>query len=234
MIAVNADGYTLVTSAGGVFSPASTAINVSLITAASLEITTAPPSSIEDTQSFGLTVTALDSSGNPDPDFNGSVFVTIATPAGSNALGGTTTAVASAGVANFSGLTLQTLGTYTLAVSSRGLPSATSGNITVTAGPATKLVVSAQPPSSVEAGDPFGITVHAVDVYGNLATSFTGNLTVALTTNAGGATLIGPPISQASTAWPRSPVKAWTRRGPVSRSRSCQPACPRSRRQHSP
>src|SRR5262249_29871651 len=50
------------------------------------------------------------------------------------------------------------------------------------------LVVTTQPPSSVTAGSPFGLTVTAEDLSGNALTSFNGSVTVALAANPGGAT----------------------------------------------
>lgn len=55
----------------------------------------------------------------------------------------------------------------------------------------TDLVVTRQPPSSVTAGSPFGVTVTAEDGSGNVLTSFNGPVTVALADNPGGATLGG-------------------------------------------
>ena len=48
-----------------------------------------------------------------------------------------------------------------------------------------------QPPASVTAGSPFGLTVQAEDSSGNLDSSFNGTVTVALASNPGGATLGG-------------------------------------------
>ncbi len=196
-ISNDGNGYTLVAGAGGVSSQPSSTIDVSLIPAVSLEISTQPPSSLVDTQSFALSVTALDQSGHPDPDFVGEVFLTIATPAGDTGLGGTTTATASGGVANFSGLSLQSLGTYTLEATSRSLVPATTNKLTITAGPATQLVIGSQPPTSVVAGTTFSVEVQAEDSLGNPASSFNGDVTAALTANAGGVTLTGPPLFQA-------------------------------------
>jgi hypothetical protein len=54
-----------------------------------------------------------------------------------------------------------------------------------------QLVVTAQPPASVSAGTQFGLTVDVDDSSGNLETSFTGNVTVALASNPGGVSLGG-------------------------------------------
>ena len=59
-INVIANNYTLVATSDGLSTPASSSIDVTPIPAASLKITTQPPTSVEDTQPFGLPVTALD------------------------------------------------------------------------------------------------------------------------------------------------------------------------------
>jgi streptogramin lyase len=55
----------------------------------------------------------------------------------------------------------------------------------------SQLVVAQQPPTSVTAGSPFGLTVDVDDSSGNLESSFNGTVTVALATNPSGATLGG-------------------------------------------
>ena len=62
-----------------------------------------------------------------------------------------------------------------------------SGDPTITG----QLVVTTQPPTSLSAGTPFGLTVDAEDSSGNIETSFNGTVTVALANNSGGATLGG-------------------------------------------
>jgi streptogramin lyase len=80
------------------------------------------------------------------------------------------------------------------------------GNLWFTAGGAigvatlttSQLVVTTQPPASVTAGSPFGLTVTAEDSSGNPITSFNGTVTVALGNNPGGATLGGTLTATAS------------------------------------
>ena len=55
----------------------------------------------------------------------------------------------------------------------------------------THFVVTQQPPTSVTAGSPFGLTVEDEDNSGNLDSSFDGTVTVALANDLGGATLGG-------------------------------------------
>jgi hypothetical protein len=52
-------------------------------------------------------------------------------------------------------------------------------------------VVTQQPPTSVTAGEPFGLTVNAMDSSGKLDSSFNGTVTVALTDHVTGSTLGG-------------------------------------------
>ena len=65
------------------------------------------------------------------------------------------------------------------------------GVVTLDQTSSTHLVVTQQPPASVTAGTPFGLTVEAEDSSGNLDSSFNGTVTVALANNPGGATLGG-------------------------------------------
>ena len=61
-----------------------------------------------------------------------------------------------------------------------GSPIAATDSIGLATLPTTSLVVTQQPPSSVAAGSPFGLTVEAENSSGNLVTSFNGTVTVAM------------------------------------------------------
>ena len=157
-----------------------------------LAVTAQPPSSVTAGSGFGFTVTAEAASGGVETSFNGTVTVALSNNPGGAILGGTLTATAQDGVATFSGLTLNKSGTgYTLLVSANGLASATTDGFNVTPAAATQLVVTSQPPTSLLAGGPFGLTVEAEDPYGNVDTSFGGSVTVGVLNNPGGATLGG-------------------------------------------
>jgi virginiamycin B lyase len=73
----------------------------------------------------------------------------------------------------------------------------TQNRVTASIGVATlsssELVVTQQPPASVAAGSPFGLTVQAEDSTGNLITTFNGTVTVGLgnDTNYGGTPTLG-------------------------------------------
>ncbi len=83
-------------------------------------------------------------------------------------LGGTLTVTAANGVANFTGLTINTAGTYTLTASSSPLTSATS-SITVTAATAAPSITGITTPNGTPNGPAAGGTT--VTIYG---TNFTG------------------------------------------------------------
>jgi hypothetical protein len=157
-----------------------------------LVVTAQPPAAVTAGSDFGLTVTAEDRSGNVDTSFTGTVTVALANNPGGGRLGGTLTATAQDGVATFSDLTLDQAGSgYTLLVSASGVSGATTSAFNVTPAAATQLVVSSQSPSEVAAGVVFGLTVAAEDPYGNVNPGFGGSVTVALSSNPGGATLGG-------------------------------------------
>ena len=93
-------------------------------------------------------MTAEDRFGNVATAFSGPVSVGLLNnPIGAAAmLGGTLTATATAGVATFTGLTLnQVASGYTLQATGGGLTLVTTAAISVTPPPASQLVVTAQP-----------------------------------------------------------------------------------------
>ncbi|MBV8229204.1 MAG: hypothetical protein JO329_04385, partial [Planctomycetaceae bacterium] len=57
--------------------------------------------------------------------------------------------------------------------------------------PATQLVLTTAPPSSVTAGSSFGLAITAENQYGNLDTTYTGPVTLALSGGTAGAVLGG-------------------------------------------
>jgi hypothetical protein len=108
-------------------------------------------------------------------------------------LSGTTPVAAVAGVATFNNLSIDRSGSgYRLDVSSTGLASDTSDAISITGGAATQILFTVQP-SNAAAGATITppIRVTALDAFGNIATSFTSNVTLAIATNPAGGTLAG-------------------------------------------
>ena len=175
-------GYDLVTGRG---SPVANLLVPALAAYKSQSVvTTQPPTSVIAGQGFGLTIKVGDGFGDVVTSYNGSVTIALGSNPGGGTLGGTLTVTAVDGIATFSGLTLNKVGSgYTLKVSGGSLTAATTRDIAVTPAAATHLVVTTGPPSSVTAGGGFGLKVSAEDAYGNVATSFTGSVTIALSSN---------------------------------------------------
>ena len=162
-------------------------------------VTTAPPAAVTAGSNFNFTVTAEYGSNIVDSLWNGNATVSVALIPGASpgALGGINTTVpAVQGVAAFSGLSFTTAGPlHYLQVSSSGTGAPASGlvgPIDVTPAAATKLVVTSQPQISVQVGAAILFTVAAEDPFNNVATTYSGTVTVTLSTNAGGAgTMLG-------------------------------------------
>ncbi|HEX8384538.1 MAG TPA: cadherin-like domain-containing protein, partial [Rubricoccaceae bacterium] len=136
-------------------------------------------------------VTILDGFGNVVTGATDNVTVAIGTNPSGGTLSGTTTVAAVNGVATFSNLSVNLVGTgYTLTASSGSLTGATSAAFNVIAGPLDHFLVEAAgggPIGNQLAGTPFNVRVTAQDAFNNTVTSFTG--TVAFTsTPAGGIT----------------------------------------------
>jgi hypothetical protein len=139
--------------------------------------------------SFGLTVTAATSV----------VTLTLDQRAAGDTLLGGTRVAAVAGVATFPDLHIDRAGaTYTLQAAATGLSSARSRTFAIAAGPAAQLAFAVQPSPTMSGGiiTP-AVQVTAQDPYGNLATGFQGDVTLALGDNPGAGTLSGTTVARA-------------------------------------
>jgi streptogramin lyase len=168
------------------------AIGVATLAPTQLVVTQQPPASVTAGSPFGMTVEDLDSSGNLVSSFNGTVTVGLLNPPSGATVGGTLSVTASNGVATFPSLSLNKAGpTYTLVVTGSGVGEGFSSTVAVTPAAASKVVITQQPPASVAAGIGFGVQAMIEDLYGNVETSATNTVTVALANNPTGATLGG-------------------------------------------
>ena len=183
-------GYTLSASSGTLTAATIPGINVAAATGPATQlVVTTPPASVTVNAAFGLTVNAEDDSGNTDTTYNGPVTLALSGGTSGAMLGGTVTGTAANGVATFTNLTINMVGTgYTLSASSGTLTAATIPGITVAAatGPATQLVATT-PPASVTVNATFGLTVNAEDGSGNTDTTYNGPVTLALSGGTSGA-----------------------------------------------
>ena len=185
-------GCTLVFSADGLGEGVANAITVTPAAPSQVAITQQQPASVTADTGFGLQASIEDAYGNVVPSDDDTVNVTLANNPDGATLGGTTSVTASQGVAAFTGLTLTAASSgYTLEVSSSGLSSATTSAITVTPAAATQVVITQQPPASVVVSTGFGLQASVEDAYGNVVTSASNTVKVALANNPTGAKLGG-------------------------------------------
>ena len=142
-------------------------------------VTTGPPQSVVAGKRFGLAVMAEDPFGNLDPNFAALVTFAAGGEFGGDTLGGTLTATANSGVVEFSNLTLDKVTSrVAILVSGATLPVATTDPIAVVAAAPVQLVLTSQPAANVTAGTSFSLTATAEDGFGNVASDYTGAVTV--------------------------------------------------------
>ena len=187
-------GYTVAANATGLTTAASSAFNV-LVGAASKLAFTVPPSSVAAGGAIApsVAVSIEDALGNVVPTATTQVTIAIGTNPSSGTLSGTAQLNAVAGVAAFSTLSINKVGTgYTLTASATSLTTATSGAFNVTAGAAAKVVFTAQP-TNTTAGAAISpaVQVTVEDSQNNVVTTATNQITIAIGTNPSSGTLSG-------------------------------------------
>jgi hypothetical protein len=142
-----------------------------------------------------LVVAARDAQGILVPTFTGDITIALGNNPGSAILSGNTTVPAVGGLATFSNLSLDNVGTgYTLLASAAGLTGATSAAFNVGSGTATQLAFTVHP-ATTTAGSPIvpPVQVVAQDALGNTVSTFIGNVTLSINTGPPGAALTGTP-----------------------------------------
>ncbi len=129
-----------------------------------------------------------DSTGKRLTSYQDTVTIGLGVNPGSGTLAGKGNVPVVNGVATFSDLSIDKLGRgYTLVASLDDGTQASSAPFNVGPG----FVVTRQPPNQVKVGQPFDITVAAVDANGKPNTKFTGAVTLALASTPGNAQLDG-------------------------------------------
>ena len=186
-------GYTLALTSGALTPATFGPFSVTPVgQAIELEIGGNPPTTVAAGSPFSVTIKAVDGFGHQDTSFNGNITLALANNPDGSTLGGTVTLAASSGVAVFSTTTLNRVGTgYTLTASNSSLLPTTTSPVTVIPGAATQLVIAGEPPAIDPVFTDFGLSVIAEDADGNLATGFSGNVSVALAAKPNAATLGG-------------------------------------------
>jgi len=192
---VAASGYTLTAAAAGLPNVESVAFDVIVGPASHLDFQTHPHDEIAGRilGSPYIQLRAEDTGGNLVTSFTGLVTVAIAANPGGGTLSGTTTVAAVGGLATFSDLSIDKVGTgYTLSFSADGLLGVTSATFNITPAAASRLVFTVQPTSTAAAATITpAVEVTAWDTFGNVATGFAGNVTLAIGSNPGRGTLGG-------------------------------------------
>ncbi len=138
-------------------------------------------------------VAVQDPSGNTVTGATDAVTISIANNPGGSTLGGTVTRNAVNGIATFNDLSLDRVGTgYTLSAAAANLTSATSGAFNITFGAPSGLAFTVQP-SNAAANTIIApaIQVAVVDAFGNLVTSATNSVSIAIAMNPAGGVLAG-------------------------------------------
>ncbi len=188
-ISKTGSAYVLQASGGGLQAGNSPPFNV---TTDVLVVTTQPPTTVTAGSGFGLTVAAENGAGGVDKSYKGSVTLALDNPfGGSSSIGGTLTEPVVNGVATFAGLTVDQADAYALSVIANGATTAVTNLFTVTAAPATQLLVTTQPPAAVTVGAGFGVTITAEDPFGNVDPTFDANVTLGLAANTANGNLGG-------------------------------------------
>ncbi|MGH6690797.1 MAG: beta strand repeat-containing protein, partial [Gammaproteobacteria bacterium] len=195
-------GYTLQATSGALTATTSTAFTITPGAATQLSFTAQPTNTTAGSSvTPAVQVTARDAQGNTVTGFTGNVTVSIEANPGGGTLAGTKQVAAVAGVATFSTLSIDKVGTgYTLLAASAGLVTASSAAFAITPGPvsASQSTLTATPPTLTASNgtSTATITVTARDALGNvipgapvsLAATGTGNTLspAATTTSANG------------------------------------------------
>ena len=137
-------------------------------------------------------VSVEDANGNVVTDNHSSVTLAIGTNPGNGTLGGTLTEPTVNGVATFSDLSINEVGTgYTLTASDGSMTVATSGSFNITTA-ASQLAFSTQPSNAVEgASISPAVQVSVEDANGNVVTDDHSSVTLAIGTSPGNGTLGG-------------------------------------------
>ena len=189
------NGYTLTATSGSLTSATSSAFTVGAGAASQLIFSTSPPgaagSGVPLSPQPGLQL--VDVLGNAVAQAG--VVVTASLGSGTATLsGGTSATTNTAGIASFSGLTLNGSGTtVTLTFSAPGITSVTSGPIVLGAGTAGALAMVTQPSASAQSGIAFAVQprVELRDASGNDVNQGGVAITAAIASGPAGATLNG-------------------------------------------
>ncbi len=190
---ISGSGYSLAATASGFMPGLSADFDITAGAATQL-VFVSVPTSVEagTTISPPIVVEARDAGGALATSFTGGVTLSLDAEPPGGALMGTLTVSAVGGVATFSAVEVTEVGAgYVLSAASAGLATAYSSSFSATAGGAVRLEFTVNPVTTVAGAILPTVEVTAFDVSSNVATGFTGSVTLNIGTNPAGGTLGG-------------------------------------------
>jgi hypothetical protein len=146
--------------------------------AGNLRVIAQPPATVTAGSAFEMSLMVEDADGSLATSYEGSVTVALANNPERAAAAGTITVLAKAGIATFADLTLDRAGSgFAFVLNAGGTAFAMTTSVTVLPAAPTRLVVISEPSMPWNVGAPFGLTVAVEDNFGNLETSYSGQVT---------------------------------------------------------
>jgi hypothetical protein len=178
--------YTLKVSDGSMASATTGNVVIATAAASKLAFTQTPASGTAGKAlTPGIKVSVEDAFGNVITSNTSKITLVVNSGPDGFAGGSTTTVAAVNGVATFSKLLCDRTGSYVIGASDGSLTKASSASITITPAAATKLVII-KTPTSGTANQPLGqLQVGVEDQYGNIVTSNTSTITIAIKSGTG-------------------------------------------------
>ncbi|HYV97026.1 MAG TPA: hypothetical protein VE967_06205 [Gemmatimonadaceae bacterium] len=192
-LGANPGANQLTITAGSLTALANATATAAPNTASKLVVTGQPAGGTAGAGIGTVTVQAQTSTNALATGFTGNVTISIGANPGGSTLSGTVTVAAVAGVATFTNLSLNKTGTgYTLVASSNPLTQGTSATFAITPGPVASAAFTVHPPNGF-VNTPLSPApqVTVFDSLGNIATNYTGLVSVSLAANPGDASLTG-------------------------------------------
>ncbi len=158
-----------------------------------LKVTSQPASGLKYGDAFSVTVESLDAYDNITTSTSESVTTALSVNSVGATLSGTTSKALTAGVAAFTGLSLNKPATdYMLSFAMNGVTAVNSDAFRMKTYPASKLIWEIHPATSTAAtAFSSSLKVRALDNNDHLDTDFVGSVTMAIGTNPGSSTLSG-------------------------------------------
>ena len=185
-----AGAYRLTVTDGSLTASISNPFTVSPAAAAKLAIYSGPADATAGDTQDPIVVLVQDKFGNLVTTDASKVTAALGGVTGAT-MTGTATVTASHGIATFSDLAVKTAGALTMAFSDGALTKATSDSFTVAPDTASQLAFKAAPAAAKAGATLTAITAQVEDQFGNVVSTDTSDITLALNTSPSGAAITG-------------------------------------------